>query len=78
MKNTDTLEPGKKFSYSVDFRYKKFDKDLQPATYAKSTLTVTVDEPMPEPMQRLWTKIIGEINPHYFEIEIIDVRSSTQ
>ena len=78
MKSTDTLDSGKKFSYSVDFRYKKFDKDLQPSAYAKSTLTVTVDEAVPEPMQRLWTKIIGEINPNYFEIEIIDVRSSTK
>ena len=74
MKNIDTLESGKKFSYRIDFRYKKFDKDLKAGNYINSTLTLTVDEPVPEPMYRLWTKIIGEINPNYIEIEIRDVK----
>jgi hypothetical protein len=74
MKNIDTLELGNKFSYRIDFRYKKFDNELQ-ANYTSSSLTITVDEPVPEPMQRLWTRIIEEINPNYFKIEILDVKN---
>jgi len=62
------------FSYRVDFRYKKFDKDLKETDFITSALIVTVAEPVPEPMTRHWTTIIREINPNYFKIEIIDVK----
>lgn len=29
MKDVDTTESPNKFSYKIDFRYKKFDKDLK-------------------------------------------------
>jgi len=74
MENTDPLESRNKFSYRIDFRFKKFDKDLKSTNFLNSTLTITVDEPVPEPMQRSWTTIIQEINPTYFKIEILDVK----
>ena len=74
MKNTDPLESPSKFSYKIDFRYKKFDKDLKATDFINSTLIVAVDEPVPDPLQRHWTTIIQEINPNYFKIEIIDVK----
>lgn len=64
------------FSYQIDFRYKKFDKNLKPTDFIKSILIVSVEEPIPEPMQRQWTTIIQELNPDYFKIEIIDVKAA--
>jgi hypothetical protein len=75
MRDTDTMDSPNKFSYRIDFRYKKFDKDLKSTDFINSILIVTVDEPVPEPMQRVWTTIIGEINPNYFKIEIMDVKN---
>ena len=69
-----TIAPGK-FSYKIDFRYKKFDKDLKSTEFIKSDLILAVDEPVPEPLQRHWTTIIREINPNYFHIEIVNVRN---
>jgi hypothetical protein len=74
MKDTDTIESPNKFSYKIDFRYKKFNQDLKVTDFINSVLIITVDEPMPEPMQRHWTTIIREINPDYFKVEIIDVK----
>jgi len=67
-------ETTNRFSYRIDFRYKKFDNDLKATDFIKSVLIITVDEPMSEPTQRPWTTIIREINPDYFKIEIIEVK----
>ncbi len=73
MKNTDTLVPLNKFSYEIDFRHKKFDEDLKATVFINSILAV--DEPVPDPMQRNWISIIQELNPSYFQIEIINVKA---
>jgi len=74
MKDVDTAQSPNKFSYQIDFRYKKLDKDLKSTDFMNSTLTLTVGDPIHEPLQRLWTTIIREINPTYSQIEIVDVR----
>jgi hypothetical protein len=73
MKDSYTLEPRNKFSYKIEFRHKIFDKDLKATNFIVSTLAITVEEPVPEPMERNWTSIIQELNPNYFQIEIINV-----
>ena len=78
MTNTDTLVPLNKFSYEIDFRHKKFDEDLKATVFINSILFVTVDEPVPEPMQRNWISIIQELNPGYFQIEIINVKNNEE
>jgi hypothetical protein len=75
MKNTDTLVPPNKFSYEIHFRHKKFDEDLKATVFMNSILLATVDEPVPDHMQRNWLSIIQEINPSYFQIEIINVKN---
>ena len=74
MNNTNSFESLGKFSYQIDFQYKKFDKDLKAMDFIKSQLTIIVEEPVPEPLQRQWTAIISEIHPTYFHIEIIEVK----
>jgi hypothetical protein len=76
VKNIDTPQPSNKFSYKIDFKHKKFDKDLKATNFIESILIVTLDEPIPEPMQRNWISIIQELNPNYFQIEIINVQES--
>ena len=78
MKNTDTLGPLNEFSYEIDFRHKKFDKDLKATGFIKSVLKLTIDEAVPEPMQRNWISIIQELNPKYFQIEIINVKGTNK
>ena len=74
MKEAGTLEPKDKFSYRIDFRYKKINNDLKSTNFINSALTIMMDDPVPEPMQRLWTTIIRELNPTYSQIEIINVK----
>ena len=73
MKTADKLEPLNKFSYRIDFMYKKFDKDLKLTDFIKSVLTITVDEPAPEHLERNWISIIGALNPNYYNIELMNV-----
>lgn len=63
----------KHHSYRINFRYKKFNHDLQANLY-ESTLVLTVDDPIPDPLHRNWITIIREINPQYFNIEIMVVK----
>ena len=76
MKETATLEPRNKFSYSVDFKYKKFDRDLKLTDFVKSVLIVTVDEAVPEHLERNWISIIEALHPDYYKVELIDVKIS--
>jgi hypothetical protein len=76
MKNTDTLEPLNKFSYRIDFRYKKFDKELKLSDFIESVVVISVDEPVPEPLERNWISIIEALNPNYYKIELINVKAN--
>ena len=78
MKNADTLDSKGKYSYKIDFQYKKFDNDLNSTNFINSTLTISMDEPVPDPLQRLWPRIIQEINPNYFKIAIKNVKNITE
>ena len=74
MDDTDILQPRNKFSYGIDFKYDKFDKDLRLTDFIKSVLIVTVEEPVPEHLERNWISIIEAINPNYYKVELINVR----
>ncbi|MEJ1240259.1 hypothetical protein WBG78_19110 [Chryseolinea sp. T2] len=71
------MDPSQSYTYKIVFRYRKFRRDLKADAF-ESELVVTVHEPIPEPLQRHWVTIIRELNPEYFNIEIVDVCEITE
>lgn len=73
MKNLSLDEPPDNYCYEINFRYKKFNTDLRATDFIKSKLIIKLKEAVPEPMHRNWASIVQELNPNYFQIEIINI-----
>lgn len=63
-----------KFSYRVEFRYKKFNDGLQLTDFIKSSVLTTADERVPDPLERNWVAIPEALNAIYQKTELITVQ----
>ena len=71
---THMLPAAGKFSYRVEFRYKKFNDDLRLTDFIRSSVLVTADERVPDPLERNWVSILEALNPTYQKTELIRVQ----